>query len=142
MIYLCSAFILMTCWCFRPENILFDTNYKLKLSDFSLGAIVEDANELLQVRCGCGAYMAPGELLNSSDILHSLFSLISFVNLLEVINGSGYCGTTADIWSAAVVLFVMLTGSMPFQAASEQDWWYNECKVCMYILCVIIDLHR
>lgn len=49
-------------------------------------------DDLLKTACGSPCYAAP-----------------------EMIAGKRYMGLPADIWSAGVVLFAMLAGSLPFE---------------------------
>ncbi|CAM9400338.1 unnamed protein product, partial [Ectocarpus fasciculatus] len=86
----------------KPENILLDANFQLKLADFGLSTVQEREDSMLQTDCGTKSYMAP-----------------------EVLAATPYRGEHADIWSSAVVMFTMLCGNPPFQAATKQDWWFN-----------------
>jgi serine/threonine protein kinase len=88
----------------KPENLLLDDNFTLKVADFGYSAIQNshDGERLLHTECGTRSYMAP-----------------------EVLSHQPYDGTSVDIWSAAVVIFIMLTGNPPMQLATRSDWWYN-----------------
>lgn len=39
----------------------------------------------------------------------------------EIVSRKEYCGFAADMWALGVIIFVMLTGSHPFNGKSEQD---------------------
>ena len=73
----------------KPENLLIDSNRNLKICDFGLGTI--HYQDRLISQCGSVNYVAP-----------------------EVANFEEYRGEISDIWSAGVVLFVMLAGRLPF----------------------------
>ncbi|KAG6407269.1 hypothetical protein SASPL_130255 [Salvia splendens] len=77
----------------KPENILLDEEGNLKVSDFGLSAISEQIKQdgLFHTLCGTPAYVAP-----------------------EVLARKGYNGQKVDIWSCGVVLFVLMSGYLPF----------------------------
>ena len=94
----------------KPENLLLaGDSYTLKLADFGLaalqGASGGDQSSLVATECGTKSYMAP-----------------------EVMKRAPYDGSAADVWSAGVVLFIMLAGNPPFEQAAGRDWWYRACK--------------
>ncbi|KAK6163831.1 hypothetical protein DH2020_000695 [Rehmannia glutinosa] len=86
----------------KPENILLDENENLKVSDFGLSALSESKRQdgLLHTTCGTPAYVAP-----------------------EVINRKGYDGAKADIWSCGVILFVLLSGYLPFHDSNLMEMY-------------------
>ncbi|CAH0479255.1 unnamed protein product [Peronospora belbahrii] len=91
----------------KPENLLLDENFALKIADFGLSGLKEKANGAvvdLYTQCGTRGYMSP-----------------------EVLSCRPYDGKPADVWSAGVVLFIMLAGFPPFQIATSQDWWFRAC---------------
>ncbi|KAI3917011.1 hypothetical protein MKX01_003460 [Papaver californicum] len=77
----------------KPENLLLDVYGNLKISDFGLSAISQHVQDdgLLHTTCGTPNYVAP-----------------------EVLNDRGYDGAKADLWSCGVILFVLLSGYLPF----------------------------
>ncbi|KAL8199787.1 hypothetical protein R6Q57_013355 [Mikania cordata] len=78
----------------KPENLLLDEYGNLKVTDFGLSvhASCTRSDGLLHTTCGTPAYVAP-----------------------EVISRRGYDGAKADIWSCGVILYVLLTGQLPFR---------------------------
>ncbi|KAH1076369.1 hypothetical protein GYH30_052029 [Glycine max] len=78
-----------------PENLLLDSLGNIKISDYGLSAFPEQGASILRTTCGttCGSpnYVAP-----------------------KVLSHKGYNGAVADVWSCGVILFVLLTGYLPF----------------------------
>ncbi|CAK9329140.1 unnamed protein product [Citrullus colocynthis] len=76
----------------KPQNLLLDEDGNLKVSDFGLSALPEQIKDgMLHTACGTPAYTAP-----------------------EVVSRRGYDGAKADAWSCGVILFVLLSGHLPF----------------------------
>ncbi|WVZ17337.1 hypothetical protein V8G54_010319 [Vigna mungo] len=80
----------------KPENLLLDSNGVLKISDFGLSTYAQKEDELLRTACGTPNYVAP-----------------------EVLKDRGYVGSTSDIWSCGVILFVLMAGYLPFDEPSQ-----------------------
>ena len=77
----------------KPQNILVDKNNVCKIADFGFARYKEE-DKLLKTMCGSPLYMAP-----------------------EIIKKQHYT-ESADIWSAGVLFFQMLTGTQPFECSS------------------------
>ena len=89
----------------KLENILIDLNNTVKICDFGIGVILDSENQLLYDQCGTPMYMAPEILLSSKK--------------------KGYKGFPVDIWSSGIALYIMLSGTLPFNikklAKSEKN---------------------
>nr|XP_043640071.1 CBL-interacting serine/threonine-protein kinase 1-like [Erigeron canadensis] len=77
----------------KLENVLVDAKGGIKISDFGLSALPQHLRDdgLLHTTCGSPNYVAP-----------------------EILNNRGYDGATSDTWSCGVILYVILTGYLPF----------------------------
>ncbi|GAB4832856.1 Son of sevenless 2 [Ancistrocladus abbreviatus] len=76
----------------KPGNLLLDSCGNLKVSDFGLSALPKQGVDLLHRTCGMPNYVVP-----------------------EVLNGQGYDGAAADVWSCGVILYVPMAGYLPFE---------------------------
>ncbi|XP_028675249.2 ribosomal protein S6 kinase 2 alpha isoform X2 [Erpetoichthys calabaricus] len=81
----------------KPENILLDEDGHIKLTDFGLSKEAVDHEKKAYSFCGTVEYMAP-----------------------EVVNRQGH-SLSADWWSYGVLMFEMLTGSLPFQGKDRKE---------------------
>ena len=74
----------------------------MKIIDFGFACI---SKEKLRVFCGTPSYMSP-----------------------EIVNKKDYWGSAADVWAIGVLLFVMLTGQVPFKSTQEKDLYRKITK--------------
>ena len=76
---------------FKPENIILTNNNQLlKIIDFGLSNMYKKG-KLLKTSCGSPCYVPP-----------------------EMVKEQSYNGALSDIWSAGVILYLMLCGKLPF----------------------------
>ncbi|GFZ13826.1 CBL-interacting protein kinase 1 [Actinidia rufa] len=77
----------------KLENVLVDAKGNIKITDFGLSALPQHFRDdgLLHTTCGSPNYVAP-----------------------EILANRGYDGATSDSWSCGVILYVILTGYLPF----------------------------
>ena len=82
----------------KPENILLDRNFNIKLADFGFAT-----KEITSYkRKGTFGYMAP-----------------------EVLANQPFKGEEADLFAASVILFILITQHPPFIKAEESDKFYK-----------------
>ncbi|XP_034057246.1 ribosomal protein S6 kinase alpha-2-like isoform X1 [Gymnodraco acuticeps] len=81
----------------KPENILLDEEGNIKITDFGLSKEAIDHDKRAYSFCGTIEYMAP-----------------------EVVNRRGHT-QSADWWSFGVLMFEMLTGTLPFQGKDRKE---------------------
>ena len=84
----------------KPQNILIDKYYNLKITDFGL-AKDEEENPLFKTICGSPMYMAP-----------------------EIMKYKKY-DKKADLWSLGVIFYELLTGKTPFTANNHAELLEN-----------------
>jgi len=79
----------------KPENLLLDANGNIKISDFGLSNVIKPGS-LFSTWCGSPIYTPP-----------------------EVVLHRQYNGISMDIWSLGVILYVLVTGGMPWRLESN-----------------------
>ncbi|XP_027329993.1 CBL-interacting serine/threonine-protein kinase 1-like isoform X2 [Abrus precatorius] len=91
----------------KLENVLVDDKGNIKITDFGLSALPQHlrADGLLHTTCGSPNYVAP-----------------------EILANRGYDGATSDAWSCGVILYVILTGYLPFDDRNLAVLYQKICK--------------
>nr|CAH8822163.1 unnamed protein product [Trichobilharzia regenti] len=81
----------------KAENLLFDGFFNVKLADFGFSNLF-DGSKKLDTFCGSPPYAAP-----------------------ELFQGRKYDGPEVDVWSLGVILYTLVSGSLPFDAQHLKD---------------------
>uniref|UniRef100_A0A7S2CGZ2 Protein kinase domain-containing protein n=1 Tax=Haptolina brevifila TaxID=156173 RepID=A0A7S2CGZ2_9EUKA len=125
----------------KPENILMSckkeelppgsTEPSIKVADFGLARLVSD-KDMMRTACGTPGYVAP-----------------------EVLKNKGYSSGAVDLWSAGVILYILLCGFPPFYAEGEAElvarvrhghfeftepYWNNISKNAKDLICQCLSL--
>ncbi|KIK57429.1 hypothetical protein GYMLUDRAFT_75618 [Collybiopsis luxurians FD-317 M1] len=79
----------------KLENVLLDERCRVKLGDFGFTREF-DRGVLMETYCGTTGYAAP-----------------------EMLQGKKYLGAEVDVWSLGVILYCLLTGTLPFDDDDE-----------------------
>lgn len=80
----------------KLDNILLDGKGNVKIADFGVSRQIQEG-QMMREQCGTPAYIAP-----------------------EILRNRGYT-PNVDLWSAGVVLFAMLYGTVPFKAQTMEE---------------------
>lgn len=78
----------------KIENVLLDCNDNVRIADFGFSNYFKPPR-LLETFCGSPQYAAP-----------------------EIFSGKHYDGFKTDIWSLGIILYVLVTGGLPFDGES------------------------
>ena len=81
----------------KMENILIKNNYEIKLIDFGFG-LYNPHHEVQKFFCGTPKYIAP-----------------------EILEGKGYLGEEADLWSLGVLIYKIYCKVYPFKGRDEEE---------------------
>ena len=85
----------------KPQNILFDPQFQLKITDFGLSARVVNDGKPKTV-CGSDSFKSP-----------------------EMLMKKNYNGVMNDLFAAAVTLFILVTSQPPFISAMPNTGLYK-----------------
>ncbi|CAG7728082.1 unnamed protein product [Allacma fusca] len=92
----------------KCENVLLASRDQVRISDFGFARYCRDTNGkrvLSNTYCGSAAYAAP-----------------------EILQGTSYNPKLYDMWSLGCVLFIMLTGHMPYDESNIQRMLHNQLE--------------
>jgi len=91
----------------KMENILIKNNYEIKIIDFGFG-LYNPQHEVQKFFCGTPKYIAP-----------------------EILEGKGYLGEEADLWSLGVLIYKIYCNVYPFKGKDDEEL-YSSIKCGKY----------
>lgn len=87
----------------KPENVMVGLDGSVKLIDFGFANLYHPRG-YLETNCGSPLYAAP-----------------------EIVQGVRYVGPEVDVWSLGVILFAILTGTLPFEDEQLKGLYAKIC---------------
>mmetsp|Transcript_22735 Transcript_22735/g.36503 ORF Transcript_22735/g.36503 Transcript_22735/m.36503 type:complete len:659 (-) Transcript_22735:231-2207(-) len=120
----------------KPQNLLLDEHYNLKITDFGLSKIINvkeikdgdmSSVRLTNSRCGTKGYQAPELVLMNAQMAAAAAAANSAAPQQQEAKPTAlvYYNNGVDVFAMGVVLFILMTRYPPFKEASASDKWYK-----------------